>query len=727
MHSEGLAGQVARWTAIGALFLLPLVPLFVANGLFFPFITGKAFAFRILVEIACAAWVVLACLDKRYRPQFSWLGALFVVFVAWMFVADCLAINPGKALWSNFERMEGWVTLIHLLALFLVASSVLTVGKLWRAFWLTTLGVSFIVCLYGLLQIIGVATIHQGGARLDASFGNATYLAVYFLFHIFIAGWLTVGEIKERTWLRFALPLLIVLETVLMIETATRGAVLGVVIGALIAGFLAAVLSGGKARTWGAGAAVLLLLVAGGFFLARNTSFVQHDSTLQRISSISLDQGATRFTLWHMAYEGTLVHPVFGWGQEGYNYVFNQFYEASLYGQESWFDRAHNSFIDWLVAGGLPAFLIYISLFLASFWLLFKRPEFSTAEKIGISTLLIAYAVHSLFVFDNLISSLLFVFVIAYIHQRSSRPIAYFENLGELAEDTASTVALPVATVVLLVVLWFVNVPGISTATELITALSPSADGPAGQLATFKDVLSHPAFGAQEAREQLVSFATQSVGSSNVRDTDKAAIVSYTLTQMQEQVAELPRDARLRLELSIAYRLAGDDANALKQDIAAEQLSPQKEDIYNQEGMTRWEAGDFAGAKAAFDKAFALAPESSDLAVYAAIGDVITGDSAGANAILQKAFGTTTVDNQTLMLAYYRTKDWPALIASLTQYVADQKGSSESWFRLAAGYVNAGDLADARKAVESGIAAHPEAAQEGQTLLGQLQAMQTQK
>ena len=137
MHS-GVAKQIARWTALGALFLIPLAPLIVANSLFFPFITGKAFYFRILVEIAVCAWAVLAVMDKEYRPRFSWIGVAVLAFVLWMFVADCFAINVTKAFWSNFERMEGWVLLIHLLGFFVAASAVLRVEKQWRNWFLAS-------------------------------------------------------------------------------------------------------------------------------------------------------------------------------------------------------------------------------------------------------------------------------------------------------------------------------------------------------------------------------------------------------------------------------------------------------------------------------------------------------------------------------------------------------------------------------------------------------------
>src|SRR3989338_2693370 len=197
LQSGGTAQQIARWVALGALFLIPLTPLVVANSYFFPFITGKAFYFRILVELAVVAWAVLAVLDKAYRPRFSWIGAAVIGFVLWMFVADAFAINAAKAFWSNFERMEGWVLLIHLLGFFYAAGAVLRAEKKWRAWFLASLAVSFVISLYALLQLNGSLTIHQGSTRIDATFGNSAYLAVYLLFNVFIALWLALTE-KDR-------------------------------------------------------------------------------------------------------------------------------------------------------------------------------------------------------------------------------------------------------------------------------------------------------------------------------------------------------------------------------------------------------------------------------------------------------------------------------------------------------------------------------------------------
>ena len=39
------------------------------NAMLFPYITGKNFGFRILVEIAASSWIMLMIIDKGFRPK----------------------------------------------------------------------------------------------------------------------------------------------------------------------------------------------------------------------------------------------------------------------------------------------------------------------------------------------------------------------------------------------------------------------------------------------------------------------------------------------------------------------------------------------------------------------------------------------------------------------------------------------------------------------------------
>src|SRR5207249_4512837 len=105
--------------------------LIVSSSLYFPYITGKNFSFRILVEIMFVSWIWLAFRQPTYRPRWkSPITISLITFVVILFVADIFGESFYKSLWSNFERMEGFITFLHLLIFFFVATTVLNVEKL---------------------------------------------------------------------------------------------------------------------------------------------------------------------------------------------------------------------------------------------------------------------------------------------------------------------------------------------------------------------------------------------------------------------------------------------------------------------------------------------------------------------------------------------------------------------------------------------------------------------
>jgi len=178
---------ILRNIVIAGIYILPFVPLVVATSMFFPFITGKAFLFRFIIEFIFGAWVILAVRDKAYRPAFSWIMGALAAFLGIIALADLLSGNLLKAFWSNYERMEGFITIAHLVVYFLIAVSVLKAEKLWERFFHISLGVSVFIGMYGILQLAGELVINQGGVRVDGTMGNATYLAAYMLFHAFFS------------------------------------------------------------------------------------------------------------------------------------------------------------------------------------------------------------------------------------------------------------------------------------------------------------------------------------------------------------------------------------------------------------------------------------------------------------------------------------------------------------------------------------------------------------
>jgi hypothetical protein len=121
--------QVLRWIVIIGAYLLPFVVFYVASNLFFPFITGKNFYFRIVVEIMAAAWLSLACVIAAVSSSQKLDPGRICLICFIMALADAFGANPVKSFWSNFERMDGWVTIAHTFVYLVVAASVLNDRK----------------------------------------------------------------------------------------------------------------------------------------------------------------------------------------------------------------------------------------------------------------------------------------------------------------------------------------------------------------------------------------------------------------------------------------------------------------------------------------------------------------------------------------------------------------------------------------------------------------------
>lgn len=716
--------QAARWTAIIALFAIPFLPLYVANDLFFPFITGKGFAFRVLVEIAASAYLVLAVLDKRYRPQFSWLLGIFAGFVAWMALANALGVNPEKAFWSNFERMDGWVTLAHVFALFVVTGSVLSVERLRRKWWIYFLSVATVVCAYGVIQLMGLAEIHQGGVRVDASFGNAIYLAVYLMFSVLVAAWLAISA---KGLFRNALIGFCALATIILFYTASRGALIGLLAGAGSAAGLWLLLSRkewmGKRVGMGAKVAIGVLVglsaLVGAFFLARDTAFVQNEPALARLSTLfSLSQELeVRMTLWGMALKGVAEDPITGWGQEGFNQIFNRYYEPALYEQEPWFDRVHNTYLDWLVAGGIPALVLFASLLALAVLYALRAPGYSRAERAIIAGALIAYAVQAIVVFDNLFSYVPLVVLLAMMHAEVARPTKRLESLAE--PGSAAPLIAGAGGVLAISLILVVNLPHMNAANRLVYAITPRQDA-TESLGYFKAALAERSFASQEIREQLAQFAGASAARQDIPDQIKDEIASFAVAEMDKEIGEHPNDARLRMQYTLALEAAGKKEEALAQVEKAIELSPGKQALYINYGYKLIDLGRFEEAEVALVKAYELDPSFDEVAIAAAAGLIMAKDVEGGKALLLEAVGTTTPHSPSLFFAYYQARQWNELIGVARAAVTASNGSPEPRYRLAQALAAAGRFNEARVEIEQTIEAHPETRQIGEALIKEI-------
>lgn len=753
MNSNAFYAKFLRYALLGGIFLVPFIPFLVSSSFFFPFITTKGFAFRILAELLLALWLILILFDRSYLPKFSWLLVSVAVFVGIMTVADLAGEYPYKSIWSNFERMEGLVTLIHLLVYTVVLASIIKTEKMWTYLLHTSIGASLAMGVYGVAQLMGGATIHQGGVRLDASLGNATYLAIYMLVHIFFTAlYLTrliqkeggqIGKTSAFYGKVSFYTLAMAFQFFILYHTATRGSLIGLFVGVFVTGLIIALFEKKSVilKKSAIGVILAVLIVVGGFFAVKNTSFVKNSPVLARFSSISLSETTTksRFLIWNMAIEGAKERPLLGWGQENFNHVFNQYYSPEMYNQEQWFDRTHNVILDWLIAGGILGLLGYLSMFgLMVYYFWFARKEENTnlsqtqggdteglslVDKAVLSGLLVAYFVHNLFVFDNLISYILFFTVLAYVAERTGTTLALAKKPQEPQQtNTALYAFIPTILIALCFVFYVVNVPAIRAASDLIVALQPqSGVGPEKNLEMMQKVIGYNSFGTAEAREQLIQLTLQIVGSQSISNDIKQKFAVYTSDQLKEQIAETPNDARYLLFYGIFLSQIGSpDASEYLQK--ALDKSPQKQTMFFEVISNDLRLHKYDEALALAKKAQALAPEYTEATKIYALTAIYAGQSDLSDKLISSLSGEGRALDDRFLQAYVTMKQYDHVLPILQGKIAKDPNNFQTYINVAQTYLQLGYNERAIKEIQTAETLNPEIKTQADAFIQQIRA-----
>lgn len=578
-----------------------VLPVLVFDGLFFPFITSKAFLFRVLVELGVITLALLALVDARYIPRITLPAGIFVLFLGILFIANMFGVDPVRSMWSNFERMEGWVTLVHLFGLFLILERIFSIQDFFYRFIQISLGVSVLVGAHGLLQLAGVADIHQSGVRLDANFGNAAYLAVYTLFHIFFAALLFFRA--QALPLRVLYGGIALLNFILLYFSGTRGTLIALVAGAGVSLLVYAILTRSK-KVFAilVGFFILVSVLFGTLVAYKDSAFVSENSVLTRVATISLSEGETRFRIWNIALQGFLERPLLGWGQGNFISVFGKYYNPQLYNQEPWFDRTHNIVFDWLIAGGILGLLAYLLLFGSVVWA-FVIGKFGRLEKAVVLGLLAGYFVNNLFVFDNLMSYILFIALAAW--GSSSLIKQYHITLPQVPKEIGASLVIILG----LAAMYFVNVPALNTNAALIRALSPQYSLEERRL-LFAEARSYGVVGRQEVAEQMAQLAFRAYEADTVSPQIKGQLLLDAAYALQEEVVRVPENPRTHLLFGIALRLLGEYERAYEVLGKARDLAPRKQDILWEYALAAEALGKKEEALEVFKYAYELAPEN---------------------------------------------------------------------------------------------------------------------
>lgn len=711
-HQSSWLVSIIKWGLFACLFM----PLIVSGNFIFPYIFPKQAFFQIIVEIVFGLYLLLAFKNQDYRPRSSWLFKALLAYFVVMVLSSIFGVNAYHSFWSNYERMAGVVSLLHYLGFLFVAANVFLAKKDWHLFFDISIFASVLQALYGLGQVWGLFA-SSGGARLDGTIGNASFLAGYMLLNALFALWLIL-EKSDWRW-RLSYSLAIVLNLFVMFQTETRGAMAGL----LASIFFLAVFfifarqqdllqlpfsRAEKIRKYIIGAFIVCSLMVGAIWLARDSGFVTKQPTLYRLTHISASEGTglTRILAWKLSFRGFQDRPLLGWGPENYSVMFNKYYDPNLYPVESWFDRAHNAFLDVLINTGLIGLLSYLAIFVLAFWYLWRawrQEKIKYYTAVIFSVILIAYAIQNFFVFDTQVTLLMIYSILAFIVWLS------FSPGQEPPKRASSPNAFFVSLVVLAVIfsMYFCNIkPGLANATGINALESLRSSKVEESLTQFKTALDMGTYGLPEVAMRSRDVAMNLLASAKVSTEIKNKFVGLAVEGMKKALEIEPLNARFMMMLSGVYlQTASPDNSYLAEADSllqkALELSPTRQELYFYIGQARMYQGRLEEALAAFKRAVELNDKVGISHWNYGIIAIGVGEKSLGEEELRIARSIdhpfAAADIKQVINAYARTNDLPKIISLYQEWIAQSPSDAAAYAGMAGAYAQAGQKQKAKE------------------------------
>src|SRR3989344_2715019 len=457
---ENTIASIIKAGVYAALFLpFIVVPLFL-----FPFATSRGFLFQIIVEIVFAFWAVLALKNPAYRPKKTALFLALSFYFLVVLLSTIFGLDSYRSFFGNYERMWGFFSLAHFFLFFVVLAGMFKTKEEWTKLIKTALGVGALSVSYGIFQFVGSLFMSGSAPRIMGTIGNPAFFASYLFFTVFFSLFFfrfrlsrdvsgadaRARGIEEESFQKRSPTSLATFETAFrrssfsgwsymclalslvavfaILATATRGAAVGLASAFFTGAVMLAVFSKKRALKIGALLFVVFSLLGAGALVSQGSLFEKSERIsqeqfynidhfdapaakgesapfLSRIANISLYDVTvqTRLIAWKSAFGGMKESSVFGVGPENFILAFNKQFDPAFYSyerSETWFDRAHDIYIDMLVTLGWAGLISYLLLFIVVFYTIIsrhKKGKLNAAHAFVFALFFVAYAAQNAF------------------------------------------------------------------------------------------------------------------------------------------------------------------------------------------------------------------------------------------------------------------------------------------------------------------------------------------
>ncbi len=311
--------------------------------------------------------------------------------------------------------------------------------------------------------------------------------------------------------------------------------------------------------------------------------------------------------------------------------------------------------------------------------------------------------------------------ILGFIHSRIGTPIPKLASWRANTQVTEQ-ITVPVVAVLLVLALYFMNMPGIRASGDIIEAFK--AQDPDTMMIEFRRALSRGSFGDQEIREQMTRRIQEVTANQSVPAEKKAELSKEVEAELLKQIEEKPNDARAHVFIASFYRSEG-TAESLDKAIVqlerARELSPRKQQIIFEQGLAHLQRQNYDRALEYFKEAYELDTTYTDARVFYAM----SGIAAGRYNIIDEVIITDSHKdvfntNDLVVQVAYNAKVYPLLKTIFEYRIAKTPADPQVRTNLAFILDESGDTAGAIEVIKKAIEDIPSFKEQGEQFMTQL-------
>jgi len=773
-------GPKFRWLYLVGFFLILALPLLNLPPWFSPPDWGKTIVFRVVLSVMLFLFLFQVLQGKsflslknadsyaeqrrRFGLAFWLLIALFGIFL----LTTIFSLDRNFSLWGSPYRSGGFINFAFYI-IFAVLTFLILRKSDWQKIWDFAIFIGILVSIIAIFQQFGLISkiFISFEARPPSTVGGPIFLAIYLLLLSFLA--LSFGIKEVKLWKKpfYFLSFLLFIFVAIFI-TQTRAAMIGFGIG-----FLYFLIFYPFKKFWLSfglkilALTLLILGIYGIYFVNTQTElpqFIQKNKFLNGVTArLSIKAGLAdpRVSGWKVSWQALKNRPILGYGPENFSIGFDKYYDPSLPGIEkmpggvySWWDRAHNFVFDIGVTAGVPALIIYLSLFGTLFWQLQKL---KTADLYGlkadsygyyivvhgIQATIIAYLVANFFSFDTfstyLISFLLIAYSLHLIYYPNLRIVSESANkkmpgtfLGKLAKYRGIIIFL--CFVLLIWFVWDFNIKPFQINSQINTAIYESQHNFCeNSLNRMEKILPSSSILDSYLRLKYIDIIQECLK----QKPELTFQLSQKATQLLKEVAEMrPYYTRSWLLLGgftnvlIEKNTRPELAEGLKKEAndyfaKANGLSPKHQEVFIEWIKTDLLTGEYQKAKTKAQKCLDLNEKIGDCWWLKGLSEIYLGEVKKAQEDIklasQKGY---PIDSKASLLqlakVYGETKNYQELVEIYQKLIIMEPSNAQYYAFLAVSYKEIGDFENAKKEALKVLELQPEAREEVEAFLESL-------